>query len=135
MRAAEPLPSEGNVAATADARILAVASAVPPFELDQSDVMRRIELALGPRSREIVRLLPMFGNTGIERRYSCVPIEWYERLHEWPERNQVYLDSAIDLLEKRRAACSNGRNAVRKKSMRSSSFQRPVSPRRVSTRS
>ncbi|HET6276621.1 MAG TPA: 3-oxoacyl-[acyl-carrier-protein] synthase III C-terminal domain-containing protein [Candidatus Cybelea sp.] len=100
MRAAEPLPSEGNVAATADARILAVASAVPPFELDQSDVIRRIELALGPRSREIVRLLPMFGNTGIERRYSCVPIEWYERLHEWPERNQVYLDSAIDLLEK-----------------------------------
>ena len=41
----------------------------------------------------------MFGNTGIERRYSCVPIEWYERLHDWPERNQVYLDSAIDLLE------------------------------------
>ena len=41
----------------------------------------------------------MFGNTGIDRRYSCVPIEWYEQLHEWPERNQVYLDSAIDLLE------------------------------------
>jgi alkylresorcinol/alkylpyrone synthase len=82
-----------------DARIEAVATAVPPFELGQSDVMRRIELALGPRSREIVRLLPMFGNTGIERRYSCVPIEWYERLHGWPERNQVYLDSALDLLE------------------------------------
>jgi alkylresorcinol/alkylpyrone synthase len=28
-----------------------------------------------------------------------VPIEWYERLHEWPERNQVYLESALDLLE------------------------------------
>jgi alkylresorcinol/alkylpyrone synthase len=41
----------------------------------------------------------MFGNTGIERRYSCVPIEWYEQLHEWPERNRVYLDSALDLLE------------------------------------
>ena len=60
--------------------------------------MRRI-VALGSQSREIVRLLPMFGNTGIERRYSCVPIEWYENLHEWPERNQVYLDSALDLLE------------------------------------
>jgi alkylresorcinol/alkylpyrone synthase len=72
---------------------------VPPFELGQADVMRRIELALGPRSPEIVRLLPMFGNTGITRRYSCVPIAWYEKLHEWPERNRVYLDSAIDLLE------------------------------------
>jgi len=72
---------------------------VPPFVLGQSEVIRRIELALGPRSREIVRLLPMFGNTGIETRYSCVPIEWYENLHDWPERNQVYLDSAVALLE------------------------------------
>jgi len=84
---------------TADARILAVATAVPPHALGQADVTRRIELALGPRSREIVRLLPMFGNTGIEHRYSCVPIEWYEDLHDWPERNRVYLDSALDLLE------------------------------------
>ena len=81
------------------ARVLAVATAVPPFQLGQAEVMRRIELALGPRSREIVRLLPTFGNTGIERRYSCVPIEWYERLHDWPERNAVYLDSAVALLE------------------------------------
>jgi len=76
-----------------------VTTAVPPYELGQAEVMRRIELALGPRSREIVRLLPMFGNTGIERRYSSVPIEWYEDLHQWPERNRVYLDSALDLLE------------------------------------
>jgi alkylresorcinol/alkylpyrone synthase len=83
----------------ADARVLGVATAVPPFVLGQSEVTRRIDLALGPRSREIVRLLPMFGNTGIDRRYSCVPIEWYERPHDWPERNQVYLESAVDLLE------------------------------------
>jgi alkylresorcinol/alkylpyrone synthase len=79
-------------------RVLAVATAVPPIVLGQSEVMRRI-VALGPQSHQIMRLLPMFGNTGIERRYSCVPIEWYESLHEWPERNQVYLDSALDLLE------------------------------------
>jgi alkylresorcinol/alkylpyrone synthase len=84
---------------TPDARVLAVATAVPPFALGQSEVIRRIELALGPRSREIVRLLPMFGNTGIDCRYSSVPIEWYEDLHEWPERNRVYLDSSLDLLE------------------------------------
>ncbi|HYL27617.1 MAG TPA: 3-oxoacyl-[acyl-carrier-protein] synthase III C-terminal domain-containing protein [Candidatus Nitrosotalea sp.] len=93
MRAAGTLPTERS------ATILGVATAVPPFVLGQREVMRRIELALGPRSREIVRLLPMFGNTGIETRYSCVPIEWYEKVHDWPERNQVYLDSAIDLLE------------------------------------
>jgi alkylresorcinol/alkylpyrone synthase len=80
-------------------RILAVSTAVPPFALDQDDVARRIELVLGPRSPQIVRMLPMFGNTGIERRYSCVPIEWYERPHEWTDRNRVYLESAVDLME------------------------------------
>ena len=80
-------------------RILSVATAVPPYLLDQNDVTRRVSIALGPRSPEIVRLLPMFGNTGIVRRYSCVPIEWYEEPHDWPERNQIYLDSAIELLE------------------------------------
>ena len=81
------------------ARILAVSTAVPPYVLDQDDVTYRISLALGPRSREILRLLPMFGNTGIARRYSCVPIEWYEGTHDWPERNRIYLESALDLLE------------------------------------
>jgi alkylresorcinol/alkylpyrone synthase len=76
-----------------------VATAVPPFVLGQAEVTRRIELALGPRSPQILRLLPMFGNTGIERRYSSVPIEWYEMLHDWPDRNGVYLHSALDLIE------------------------------------
>ena len=38
----------------------------------------------------------MFGNAGIESRYSCVPIEWYEAEHDWPERNRIYLESAVD---------------------------------------
>jgi len=95
------------------ARLLAVATAVPPYALGQAEVMRRIELALGPRSREILRLLPTFGNTGIDCRYSSVPIEWYEELHDWPERNRVYLDSSLDLLEQaaRRALEAAGRRA------------------------
>lgn len=72
---------------------------MPPFVLGQAEVTRRIELALGPQSPQILRLLPMFGNTGIQRRYSSVPIEWYETLHDWPDRNSVYLESAVDLIE------------------------------------
>lgn len=81
------------------ARVLSVATAVPSYYLEQDDVARRIKLALGPRSPEILRLLPTFGNAGIGRRYSCVPIEWYENLHEWPERNRIYLENALDLVE------------------------------------
>ena len=78
-------------------RLLAVATAVPPFLLDQSDVVERVKLLFG-RSPDLDRLLPVFLNTGILRRYSCVPIEWYDRAHGWPERNSIYLASALDLL-------------------------------------
>ncbi len=84
---------------SAFARILAVATAVPQYRLDQNDVTRRVSIALGPHSPEVVRLLPMFANTGIVRRYSCVPIDWYEEQHGWPERNRIYLESALALLE------------------------------------
>jgi alkylresorcinol/alkylpyrone synthase len=98
MRGAGDLPGDQRVAVKFP-RIGAVATAVPSYELDQDDVTRRVGLALGPRSGHVLRLLPMFGNTGIERRYSCVPVEWYEELHDWPERNAIYLATALDLFE------------------------------------
>jgi alkylresorcinol/alkylpyrone synthase len=79
-------------------RLLAVTTAVPQYPLDQEDVIERVKLLFG-RSPDLDRLLPVFLNTGIHRRYSCVPLEWYDRAHGWPERNRIYLDSALDLLE------------------------------------
>jgi alkylresorcinol/alkylpyrone synthase len=79
-------------------RLLAVATAVPPYRLDQEDVVERVKRLFGG-SQELDRLLPVFINTGIRTRYSCVPIEWYDRPHGWPERNRIYVDSALDLLE------------------------------------
>jgi alkylresorcinol/alkylpyrone synthase len=79
-------------------RLLAIATAVPPYRLDQQDVVERVKRLFGG-SQELDRLLPVFTNTGIRTRYSCVPIEWYDRPHGWPERNRIYVDSALDLLE------------------------------------
>src|SRR6516225_7896525 len=91
-------------------RLLAIATAVPPYPLDQTDVIERVKLLFG-RSPELDRLLPVFLNTGIHRRYSCVPIESYDRAHGWPERNRIYLTSALDLLETaaQRVLCLTGR--------------------------
>jgi alkylresorcinol/alkylpyrone synthase len=92
-------------------RLLAVATAVPPYALDQDDVIERVKLLFG-RAPDLDRLLPVFVNTGIHRRYSCVPLEWYDRAHGWPERNSIYLSSALDLLEEatNRVLCLTGRN-------------------------
>ena len=48
-------------------RLLAVATAVPPYRLDQDDVVERVKLLFG-RSENLDRLLPVFTNTGIRTR-------------------------------------------------------------------
>src|SRR5271155_1304919 len=90
-----PYPSDSS---RPQPRLLAVATAVPPYTLDQDAVVERVKRLFG-RSPELDRLLPVFVNSGIRRRYSCVPIEWYDETHGWADRNRIYLDSALDLLE------------------------------------
>jgi alkylresorcinol/alkylpyrone synthase len=78
--------------------ILSVATAVPAFRMDQAEVAERA-LRLFDRERsEIVRLMPVFENAGIATRYSSVPLDWYGEPHGWRERNELYLQTATDLL-------------------------------------
>lgn len=44
------------------------------------------------------RLSAIFGNTEIEQRHSCVPLEWYLEPHGFGERNSLYLEHAEALL-------------------------------------
>jgi alkylresorcinol/alkylpyrone synthase len=79
-------------------RLIALKSAVPPFVLEQPDVARRAGHLFRER-KDIARMMPVFENTGIERRYSCVPIDWYEKEHGWVERMALYVENAVALLE------------------------------------
>ncbi|MGH7736731.1 MAG: type III polyketide synthase [Candidatus Tyrphobacter sp.] len=80
-------------------RIAAVATAVPQYVLNQEETRRRFR-AFFPGDALVARLLPVFANSGIKTRYSCVPIEWYYDRHNWSDRNAVYLEAALDLLER-----------------------------------
>jgi alkylresorcinol/alkylpyrone synthase len=86
-------------------RLLALATAVPAFELGQDEVKARAETLFRNNAVDIQRLLPVFENAGIERRYSCVPIEWYVEPHGWAARNRLYLDHAVDLLDQATRRC------------------------------
>ncbi len=80
-------------------RLLSLATAVPPYELGQREVAERARRIFGGvTTSELDRLMPVFAHAGIARRYSCVPIEWYERPHGWVERNGLYLEHAARLL-------------------------------------
>jgi len=48
---------------------------------------------------ELDRLMPVFAHAGVERRFSCVPLDWYERPHGWVERSALYREHALRLSE------------------------------------
>lgn len=79
--------------------ILSLATAVPPHEIRQSDVAVAAEAVFAGRSETFRRLYPIYANAGIAKRYSCVPLEWYQEPHSWPERHDLFVDSALDLLQ------------------------------------
>jgi len=82
-------------------RLLSLSTAVPPFALQQSEVARAARTLFRNRAgRELEYLLPVFEHAGIETRYSCVPLEWYLEPHDWKERNDLYVENAVDLLVK-----------------------------------
>jgi alkylresorcinol/alkylpyrone synthase len=78
--------------------LVALATAVPAYRLDQEAVVERAR-RLFAGAPELDRLLPVFANSGIRRRYSAVPLDWFDEPHGWPERNRRYLETALDLIE------------------------------------
>ena len=47
--------------------LISLATAVPPFALDQHDVMTRARRLFAKAGGDIERLLPVFANAGIEQ--------------------------------------------------------------------
>jgi alkylresorcinol/alkylpyrone synthase len=83
---------------SAQPRLLAVTTANPTHVLDQKVVRAEASRFFGT-DRETARLMPVFENSNIDTRYSCVPLEWYSEPHGWCERNALYLENAVALLE------------------------------------
>src|SRR6185312_3881831 len=79
-------------------RLLALKTAVPPHVIAQNEAARYAQ-SLFAKVRDIARLMPIFENTGIARRYSCVPIEWYLGEHGWLARTELFVANAVTLLE------------------------------------
>ncbi len=81
-------------------RLLSLATAVPAYRLDQRDAVRRAGQLFNGAFVDLDRLLHVFENAAIETRYSCVPIDWYMHDHGLAERNRLYLENALALLER-----------------------------------
>jgi len=81
-------------------RILSVATALPPHRIGQEEAKTFARGMFSRRDGDIERLLPIFDNVNVDNRYFCVPVEWFERDHGFPEKNALYVEHALDLSEK-----------------------------------
>jgi len=84
-------------AAPVPTRLLALATAVPPYVIDQHRAADFASAVFGERMKGYAALSKVFASTGIERRYSVEPIPWFERQHDWPDRTTAYLSGATAL--------------------------------------
>ncbi len=74
-----------------------LSTALPPHTLPQTLVQDRAEAILGPKYPQFERLLKTFITSGIDKRHSVVPLEWFEEAHGWSQRNTAYLEGATEL--------------------------------------
>jgi alkylresorcinol/alkylpyrone synthase len=79
-------------------RLGALATAVPKYILQQEDVAAGAHSIFASDFSDFSRLRPVYTNAEIDTRHSCVPIEWYHQPHSFTDRNQLYLENAVELL-------------------------------------
>ncbi len=85
---------------TAIPRLLSLATAVPGNVLHQDEVAQGAAELFAGSYANFARLAPVYENAQIDTRYSCVPLEWYQQDHGFAERNRLYIENAVELLER-----------------------------------
>ena len=78
-------------------KLVSIASAVPPYLLEQRDAAAAAHRGFAGRYRDFERLARVFKTSGIRQRYAVRPIDWYFEPLGWPERTKAYLDGACQL--------------------------------------
>ncbi len=81
-------------------KLLSLATAVPPHVLRTEDVIREATAIFAGRHKDFERLMPVFGNSGIDCRYSVCPYEWFRQDQGWPERTKAFIEGASELFQK-----------------------------------
>ena len=81
-------------------KILSVATALPSHRVGQEEAKVFARGMFSRRNGDFERLLPIFDNVNVENRHFCVPVEWFEQDHTFPEKNALYVEHALDLSEK-----------------------------------
>jgi len=77
-----------------------LSTAIPQFELPQTLVEDNARRILGSRYAQFERMSASFKTSGVEKRYSFAPIDWFQEPKNWEDRNTLYLKGAQDIFIK-----------------------------------
>lgn len=96
------------------AKLLSLATGVPPHVLERDHVIKEARRIFAGYGAEFDRLLPVYANSGIDRRYSISPTEWFDSAHDWAEKSAIFLRGASEMFRvvARKALASAGLKAA-----------------------
>jgi alkylresorcinol/alkylpyrone synthase len=80
--------------------VLSVATALPPYRVDQREMKDFARRMFSESGRNVERLMPVFDNSGVQTRHFCVPLPWLDEAHTFPEKNELYVKHALELSER-----------------------------------
>ncbi|KAA9026075.1 type III polyketide synthase [Niallia endozanthoxylica] len=77
--------------------ILSIGDAFPPVVLHQEEVMQFSQQLFNQSFPDINRLLHVFPHGQVEKRHFVKDLDWYQHNHPFVEKNNAFIESAIDL--------------------------------------
>ncbi|MFC0188409.1 type III polyketide synthase [Fictibacillus aquaticus] len=79
--------------------ILTTAVQNPPHCIPQSQTADFARMLFSESFSDIDRLLKVFANGEIEKRYFAMPVEWFNKPRTLQEKNDIYIKTAVELGE------------------------------------
>lgn len=77
-------------------KIASVSTYTPPYTLDQTNIEQLTKELFKDKIAQLDRLLKVFENGEIKQRHFCVPLDWHREEHSFEERNNLYIELAVD---------------------------------------
>lgn len=78
-------------------RIVSIGICPPPYVITQERALSLVKDLFGTAFQDIKRLLAIFENGHIEKRYFVKDISWFQTDHTLEERNNAYIENAVAL--------------------------------------
>ncbi|MBB6450850.1 alkylresorcinol/alkylpyrone synthase [Geomicrobium halophilum] len=74
-----------------------VTTAIPPYQVTQTDIAHMVRSLFAGDFIDIDRLLTVFDHSQIHKRQLVKPLDWYQEPHSFGEKNQAFVEHAVQL--------------------------------------